>query len=312
MNPTPPIKELIHSFVETLSAEKGYSVNTCRAYRNDLDEFAAYLAGDRQQVSGYDETADDLRMETITPIIIRGYLGYLHQKNKKSTIARKLSGLRTFFKYLVKYGFIEGNPTDLILTPKQDKTIPAYLPVDEMFFLLDSIQTDSLLDTRNRAIFESLYSTGVRVSELAGLDTADVDISAALIRVMGKGARERIVPIGKKALLAIETYRKILLRQTGISGDQNGPLFLNYRQGRLTPRSIGRILQKLVSDCGLYTPASPHTLRHTFATHMLDAGADLRVVQELLGHKSLSTTQKYTHVSIDRLMETYDKAHPRK
>ena len=138
MNPTPPIKELIHSFVETLSAEKGYSVNTCRAYRNDLDEFAAYLAGDRRQESGYDETADDLRMETITPIIIRGYLGYLHQKNKKSTIARKLSGLRTFFKYLVKYGFIEGNPTGLILTPKQDKTIPTYLPVDEMFFLLDN------------------------------------------------------------------------------------------------------------------------------------------------------------------------------
>jgi integrase/recombinase XerC len=169
-----------------------------------------------------------------------------------------------------------------------------------------------VLDLRNRAIFETLYSCGIRVSELVGLNTMDVDPRQALIRVLGKGSQERIVPIGKNALAAIKAYRQALENMCGISADISGPLFLNKNKGRLTARSVARILDQLVTACGLLTPVSPHTLRHTFATHMLDAGADLRAVQELLGHKSLSTTQKYTHVSIDRLMETYDRAHPRK
>jgi integrase/recombinase XerC len=181
-----------------------------------------------------------------------------------------------------------------------------------MFRLLDSIHSNSILDLRNRAIFETLYSCGIRVSELVGLNTGDVDFGQALIRVFGKGGKERIVPIGKKALGAILNYRQKLKGERKISSKLDGPLFLNKNTGRLTARSVARILDKLVTACGLLTPVSPHTLRHTFATHMLDAGADLRAVQELLGHMSLSTTQKYTHVSIDRLMETYDKAHPRK
>jgi integrase/recombinase XerC len=248
----------------------------------------------------------------VDTITIRGYLGYLHKRNKKTTIARKLSALRSFFNFLVRRGVTEDNPADSILTPKQDKTIPAYLPVDEMFRLLDSIKTNRVLDLRNRAIFETLYSCGIRVSELVGLNTIDVDNREGLIRVLGKGDQERIVPIGKKALTAIKTYRQLLNQKCGISEKRQGPLFLNKNKGRLTARSVARILDKLVATCGLLTPVSPHTLRHTFATHMLDAGADLRVIQELLGHKSLSTTQKYTHVSIDRLMATYDKAHPRK
>jgi integrase/recombinase XerC len=236
----------------------------------------------------------------------------LHRQNKRTTIARKLSAVRSFFKFLVKQGVVEQNPAELILTPKQDKTIPAYLSVDEMFRLLDSIQTDTLLGLRNRAIFETLYSSGIRVSELAGLNFSDVDFSSQLVRVLGKGNKQRIIPIGQKALKAITAYREQLVRQVDSKVLKEGALFLNRYNRRLTARSVARILRKLVDAVGLLTPVSPHAIRHSFATHLLDSGADLRVVQELLGHKSLSTTQKYTHVSIDRLMETYDKAHPRK
>ena len=301
------VENLISVFIESLTTEKGFSENTCRGYRNDLDEFLKYLAENRHVRSN-----DPVEIDCVDNLTIRGYLGYLHKRNKKTTIARKLSALRSFFNYLVKRGVTEDNPAESILTPKQEKTIPAYLSVDEMFRLLDSIHTGKMLDLRNRAIFETLYSCGIRVSELVGLNTLNVDYRQSLIRVLGKGGQERIVPIGKKALAAIKTYRQILSREYGVSEKMNVPLFLNKNKGRLTARSVARILDKLVTVCGLLTPVSPHTLRHTFATLMLDAGADLRAVQELLGHKSLSTTQKYTHVSIDRLMQTYDKAHPRK
>ena len=198
------------------------------------------------------------------------------------------------------------------MTPKQKKSIPVYLPVDDIFRLLDSIRTDTLFDLRNRAIFETLYSSGIRVSELAGMNLFDVDFTKCVIRVLGKGNRERIVPVGRKALNAISDYRKRLQIEAGIQADENTPLFLNKNNGRLTTRSMARILEKTAKECGLLIPVSPHSIRHSFATQMLDAGADLRVVQELLGHKSLSTTQKYTHVSIDRLMEIYDKSHPRR
>jgi integrase/recombinase XerC len=204
------------------------------------------------------------------------------------------------------------NPAEWVLTPKQEKKIPYYLPVDDIFRLIDSVKTNTLAGLRDRAILETLYSTGVRVSELAGLNTFDVNESEHLIRVMGKGGRERLVPVGETAIDAIKAYRERLAVETGIAADENGALFLNLKKGRLTTRSIGRIHKKAAEHCGLATPIFPHAMRHAFATHMLDAGADLRVVQELLGHKSLSTTQKYTHVSIDRLMETYDKTHPRR
>ena len=181
-----------------------------------------------------------------------------------------------------------------------------------MFRLLDSIKKDTLLGLRNCAIFETMYSCGIRVSELAGLNVFNVDFSGRTVRVVGKGNKERIIPIGRKAIDSLKIYRERLREETEIGSDENGPLFLNKNRGRLTTRSIARILKKLAGMCGLLIPVSPHAMRHTFATHMLDAGADLRVVQELLGHKSLSTTQRYTHISIDRLMETYDKAHPRK
>jgi len=300
------VQDQIEAFVETLAVEKGYSEHTCRAYRRDLLEFTAAVAGDLEI------EADRLVLSQIETMSIRSYLGRLHRRNKKSSIARKLSAVRSFYRYLSKYRLITDNPTDGVLTPKQDQSLPTYLPVDEMFRLLDGIQTDRLLDRRNRAIFETLYSCGLRVSELAGMNVSDVDSDAGTVRVLGKGAKQRIVPIGKKALQAIQIYRRQLADRGKNPQGSEGPLFLNKNGGRLTPRSIGRILDQLVARCGLLTPVTPHTLRHSFATHLLDAGADLRVVQELLGHKSLSTTQKYTHVSIDRLMQAYDKAHPRK
>jgi len=307
------LKNQIRSFIESLSSEKAYSANTCRAYSHDLKEFVAFI--NKELFSGKNKkqnSTDNITADQVNGLMIRGYLGFLHKRNKKVTIVRKLSAIRSFFRYLVKRGVILDNPLDSILTPKQKKTIPVYLPVDDIFRLLDSIRTDTIYGSRSRAIFETLYSSGIRVSELAGMNVFDVDFTKQVIRVLGKGNKERIIPVGRKALNAISDYRKRLEIEAGIGTDKNTPLFLNRNNGRLTTRSIARILEKTAKECGLLIPVSPHSMRHSFATHLLDAGADLRVVQELLGHKSLSTTQKYTHVSIDRLMETYDKAHPRR
>jgi integrase/recombinase XerC len=305
MMKTSPLEQTIASYTESLSTEKGYAENTCRAYFRDLIEFARFL----EERRGREHMPS---VDTVDGLMIREYLGFLHKKNKKSTIARKLSAVRSFFKYLMKHGVITKNPAEAVLTPKQEKTIPVYLSVDDVFHLLDSMTAGTVLGFRNRAMFETLYSSGIRVSELAGLNVFDIDLNTQVIRVLGKGRKERIVPVGQKAVDAINAYREQLYKETGTSIEQDGPLFLNNKGGRLTTRSVGRILDKLTKACGLPSPVSPHGLRHTFATHMLDAGADLRAVQELLGHKSLSTTQKYTHVSIDRLMAAYDKAHPRK
>ena len=300
----------IDRFLQVLAAEKGYSTNTIRAYAHDLKEFARYASEE-----GKTDTIEPLPSVTIDAIdnlTVRGYLGYLHRRNEKSTIARKISVLRSFFRFLVKQRLIEEDPSAAILTPKYSRRMPSYLSVDDMFRLLDKTTDDTVLGLRNRALFETLYGSGIRVSELTGLNVFDVDFSSGCLRVLGKGGRERIVPVGQKALQRIQAYRDRLFAQTDIGCENNGPLFLNKNKGRLTSRSVGRILEGLIQRCSLVVPISPHGIRHSFATHMLDAGANLRTVQELLGHKSLSTTQKYTHVSIDRLMAVYDNAHPRK
>jgi len=322
--------EHIRMFIQALSAEKGYSPHTCRAYSRDLESFTDFVMESRS--SEYHSVndgqghrspeGDEASKKKLSPVTldagdidtltIRAYLGHLYRKNSKATIARKLSSLRSFFKYLVKKGHLMDNPVEPIQTPKQKQTIPVYLPVDDMFHLLDSIEPSNLLALRNRAIFETMYSCGIRVSELSGLNTDDVDGKNGVIRVLGKGNKQRIVPIGKTALDSLHAYREALQEKTGVLPGENRAFFLNKNGTRLSSRSIARILDKLVRESGIALPVSPHALRHSFATHMLDAGADLRVIQELLGHKSLSTTQKYTHVSIDRLMETYDKAHPRR
>ena len=194
------VDNLISAFIESLAVEKGYSQNTCRGYRHDLHGFMEYLAQSPLAGNRRSPGADPVKIGEIRVITIRGYLGWLHKKNKKTTIARKLSAVRSFFKYLVKRGIIDDNPADSILTPKQDKTIPQYLPVDDMFRLLDSIQSGGILDLRNRAIFETLYSCGIRVAELVGMNVGNVDVDGGVIRVLGKGDRERVVPIGDRAL----------------------------------------------------------------------------------------------------------------
>jgi integrase/recombinase XerC len=306
---TPTIHHLIDAFAENLISEKGFSVNTRRAYRQDLEEFLGIVA----ESTGMSGRAKEVGPELVDGLVIRGYLAALFKKgNKKSSIARKLSTLRSFFRYMVRLEILSEDPTDSVLTPKQEKPIPRYLGVDDTFRLLDSIKTDTLSGLRNRAIFETLYSSGVRVSEATGLNVEDVDADRLTIRVIGKGNKERIAPVGRKAVEAIGAYRRALSREIQSEGGRSEPLFLNYRKGRLSARSIRRILDQLAAACGLTVPISPHGLRHSFATHLLDAGADLRVVQEMLGHQSLSTTQKYTHVTIGKLMAAYDKAHPRK
>ena len=306
----PMLTEQIALFLQALASEKGYSAHTIRAYGHDLAEFAGYAAGG----AGLSEEKEkrSLAIDDIDSLTIRGYLGRLHRKNEKATIARKLSALRSFFRHLVRYRLTDEDPTAAILTPKHNRRMPSYLSVDDMFRLLDQTADDTVLGLRNRALFETLYGAGIRVSELTGLNVFDVDFSSGCLRVSGKGGRERIVPVGEKALNRIQTYRDRLYARTGIGMAADGPLFLNKNKGRLTSRSVGRILETLIRKCSLAMPISPHGVRHSFATHMLDAGADLRTVQELLGHKSLSTTQKYTHVSIDRLMAAYDRAHPRR
>lgn len=296
----------LNEFIDTLNAEKGYSPHTCRAYRIDISEFIEFTAGEGISKKRDAEKRFLKQLGSIDKHSIRTYLAYL-VKNKKSkrTISRKLSSLKAFFNYLVKSNRLTANPADMIPFPKLEKTIPRFLSIDDVFCLLDSIKTDTWFDKRNLAMFETFYSTGMRVSEIEGMDMDDIDFQNQMIRVLGKGSKERMVPVGKRALNTIKEYR-MSLKEYYI------PVFVNKAFSRLGSRSIRRILDQIVSACGLNVPVSPHTLRHSFATHMLDSGADLRGIQEILGHQSLSTTQIYTHVSMDRLMQVYDKAHPRK
>lgn len=296
---------VLDDFIDTLMAEKGYSVHTGRAYRSDISEFIRFVADDVD--------ADEIicfkkflqQVKTLDKTIIRNFLAHLvRSKKAKRTIARKLSSLKAFFDFLVKSGKIKINPADMVPFPKLEKSIPRFLSIDDLFHLLDSIKTESWFDKRNLAMFETFYSTGMRVSEMEGLNMEDIDFNRQMIKVFGKGSKERIVPVGKRALNAIKEYRSCL-QENFI------PVFVNKDFTRLSSRSIRRILDRIVLDCQLNVPVSPHTLRHSFATHMLDSGADLRGIQEILGHVSLSTTQVYTHVSMDRLMQVYDKAHPR-
>jgi len=296
---------LIDSFIDALKAEKGYSVHTCRAYHSDVLNFIDFVFKEKAVKEGDCQTVFLGEVKSLDKNTIRKYFAILVRSGKsKRTISRKLSSLKAFFDYLIKSGHITANPADMIPFPKLGKTIPRFVNIDDLFRLLDSIKTETLLDKRNLAMFETFYSTGMRVSEMEGLNIEDIDFKKQMIKVFGKGSKERIVPVGKRALTAIKNYRNSL-KENFI------PLFLNKNFSRLSSRSIRRILDKLVKDCGLDTKVSPHTLRHSFATHMLDSGADLRGIQEILGHASLSTTQIYTHVSMDKLMQVYDKAHPR-
>ena len=290
---------------------KGCSPYTLRSYRTDLEQFVHFVEN-RESNSGQGKEKG-IAVGSVESLVVREYLGSLYGRLKRTSIARKLSVVRSFFHFLEKEGSECGNPAAEIRTPKLEKVIPPYLPVDDVFRLLERPDRKKPLGMRDLAILEVLYSCGFRAGELGSLNVGDVDFQGRLVKVTGKGNKERIVPIGRKALGAVKEYLETTRRLRGKRGDflPESPLFINYRGGRLTTRSMGRIIKKYVIDAGLPSDISPHSMRHSYATHLLDGGADLRSVQELLGHESLSTTQKYTHVSIDRLMEVYDKAHPR-
>ncbi len=301
---------LIHQFIHYLSLEKNASPHTCRCYRKDLEGFEDFLKSSEM----YLNPTGVVEIEKVDRIAIRKYMSFLHRKNKKSSIARKISTLRSFFKYLIREQVIASNPAKSVSTPKVEKTLPTTLTVDEAFRLMESPQSIPEKSSevskenrlRDRAILELLYSSGLRVSELVGLNLNQLDSDLGIARVMGKGRKERIVPVGVKAIEALKAY----LEERGVSrGDD--PIFINSFGGRLTTRSVGRLIKKYTRHSGIVRRVSPHSLRHTFATHLLDAGADIREIQEMLGHSSLSTTQRYTHVSMGKLMEVYDKAHPR-
>ncbi len=298
-------------FMAYLEDQKGYSQHTVRNYLNDLGQFSEFLCS--RGNSAHKERTDDFAIEAIDPLIIREYVGSFYGRLTRTSIARKLSALRSFFLFLEKQGLNMRNPAADIATPKLEKYVPTHLPVDDVFRLLERPDRKKPLGLRDLAILEVLYSCGIRAGELEGLDMASIDFGERLVKVTGKGNRERVVPIGRQALKAVKDYLDVThdIRRKAGEVLPDSPLFINFRGGRLSARSVGRIIKRYVKEAGLTSEISPHSMRHTFATHLLDGGADLRSVQELLGHASLSTTQKYTHVSLDRLMEVYDKAHPR-
>ena len=295
--------EAVTRFLDFLTDQKHVSPQTLRAYASDLVQFRHYLTG------GTDRAAPG--PEQIDKLAIRGWIATLSRSGlEKSSIARKLSTVRSFLKHASREGRIETSPAASIPTPRVARKLPATLTVDEMFNLLDRIEEADPISRRDRAILELLYAAGLRVSELVALDLADVDLSSSMVRVTGKGNKQRLVPFGTKAERGMRRWLESSQALRAKSGAATA-MFLNARGGRLTDRSVRRILNRRLGEAAIHARLSPHALRHSFATHLLGAGADLRAIQELLGHASLSTTQRYTHVSMDALMRVYDRAHPR-
>jgi integrase/recombinase XerC len=301
-NMTSQVADYISLFLKWLEVEKGYSSHTVNAYKRDVGEFFLFIG-------------EINNLKDLDPLLIRSYVYQLNRRNKSSTVARKLSALRSFFRFLVREGITKRDPVSAVSMPKQGKYIPVFLTVDEMFSLLEEPGENDTFAERDKAIMEMLYSTGMRVAELASLNLDRINYETGIIRVMGKGGKERLVPVGSTARQKLKEYlpqRESVIQARVMRGKkmEKDAVFLNGRGGRLSVRSIERIVSHYASRAGITARVTPHSLRHSFATHLLEMGADLRSVQELLGHASLSTTQKYTHLNVDHLMEVYDKAHP--
>lgn len=289
-------------FGRWLTIEKGYSDHTADNYLRDISGFAASVG-------------EEATLAEIGPAQIKAFIYALHGVNKPSSVARKLSALQTFFRFLVQQKVVDRNPLIGVARPKQGQHIPVFLSVDEVFRLMEAPGPQDPFAERDKAILELMYSTGMRVAELVSLQLNFLDFETEMVRVTGKGNRQRLVPMGSPAVEALQRYspqRQALLE----TGARHGAdidrevLFVNHRGGRLTTRSVERLVSMYAQRAGLLTRVTPHALRHSFATHLLEMGADLRLVQELLGHASLSTTQRYTHLTVDHLMAVYDKAHP--
>jgi integrase/recombinase XerC len=292
----------IERFLDYLRYQRNASKSTLRAYGSDLTQLAEFLRGAKLPT----------QVQKVDALAIRAWLTHLHREGQeRSSMSRKVSSLRSFFRYLVRENKLKESPAEKVTLPKVRRKLPRHLNVEEAALLVEAPDLSSTLGTRDRAMLEILYATGLRVAELTGLDLEDLDLREGVLRALGKGSVERMVPFGKKARKAVQAYLEIRHELCGCDHDEPDALLLNYRGGRLSARSVRRILDRYIQQVAVRNQISPHGLRHSFATHLLDAGADLRSIQELLGHASLSTTQRYTHVSSERLREVYRKSHPR-
>jgi integrase/recombinase XerC len=342
--PEVDLKDAVEKFISFLKNERNASPHTITNYSSDLEQFQKYVSPPDDAASGGAAARKRICPRDVDHRMIRGYLGELHAAGlQKTSVARKLTSLRSFFKFCSREGLTQNNPAKLVATPRLPKRVPMVLPAGELNLFLDQLggplralpgrrsrrkrknvaateparipvaDDPRVMLPRDRAVMELLYASGLRVSELVGLNDADMDREQQMLRVRGKGRKERMVPFGGKALTAMDNYwrLRIELLTRGKSKIDSEAIFLNYAGRRLTSRSVRRIMNKYVKLAGVDWNLHPHSLRHAFATHLLADGADLRAIQELLGHASLSTTQKYTHASIRQLMEVYDKAHPR-
>jgi integrase/recombinase XerC len=297
------MRRTIAQFLQYLRAERNASPLTLKSYREDLLALAGYLADEEDEVP--------LPRE-ITMIELRGYVSAMHEAGyAKSTIARRLASLRSFFRFCQRHGDVSTNPAKALRNPRKAQTLPHFLSSDDVAKLLAAPPANDSLGLRDRAMLETMYSAGLRVSEVVGLDDGDLDFGEQLVRVRGKGRKERLSPLGSYAVKALKAWLRVRQLASDAPSGRAAPVFTNKFGRRLTTRSVGRLLEKHLATAGLDQRTTPHTLRHSFATHLLDRGADIRSVQELLGHKSLVTTQIYTHVSTANLRAAYEKAHPR-
>lgn len=290
----------LDEFSTYLNVERNMSPHTCRAYLRDINAFIAFLIPE-----GSDSDVEQA-IAAVDKLCFRRWMAELMTERKKITVARKLASLRCFFIYLTRQNYLLFNPAETISSPRYEHYLPTTLDIDDIYHLLDHQIEKTPKNIRDRAIFELIYSSGLRVSELVGLNIADLQVGQQVVRVLGKGGKTRIVPVGSKALARVAEY--LDHRRCYESED---PLFVNRSLGRLSSRTVQRNLKQQLLQAGLPASVTPHSLRHSFATHLLGGGADLRAIQEMLGHSSLSSTQKYTHVSVEQVMGIYDKAHPR-
>ena len=299
------MERYIKEFTDYLVAEKNASPHTLESYLNDISQFEDFL-----KQSGH--AGESPEIDSIDRLAIRSYLGFLYDKKfSASTMRRKLSTLSSFFRFLCREGYLQNNIVKSVPAPKMESKLPSFLSVDEMFRLIDLPEGEGFLVVRDRAMLELFYSTGVRISELVSLKTGDIDRTTQMVKVLGKGGKERLLPFGKKCVEALGKYEKVRSDKIISTKENSEYLFLNHRGKGITTRGVRKIIGKYVTTGNFPGKVSPHSIRHSFATHLLEGGADLRSIQELLGHASLSTTQKYTHLTIDKLVETYDQAHPR-
>lgn len=301
------LDDLLKEFLQHLKYERNLSEHTLRNYASDLEQFRDHLLKI--------EKRDDIPVEQIDRLTIREWMAELHENHKKTSVARKLASLRTFFQFLIREGKLDSNPAKMVATPRIERKLPNHLSMEDAVRFIETPDINTDLGKRDKAIIEFLYATGIRVGELVNIDLKDIDFREKLVRVTGKRKKQRIVPFGEPALHALMHYleetRPVFLNECPPAERDPQAVFLHRRGGRLTTRSVGRMIDKYIKQCSDIHDISPHSLRHTFATHLLDSGADLRDIQELLGHARLSTTQIYTQVSMEKMIEVYDKAHPK-